>query len=542
MPSTVRERLARIPELGPRSAAIGPVRSSWILHLLGLAVVAAVLVLLARGQWFFYDEWDLLDDAREWALLGSHNGHLSLGLALVTTVLKKFVGLHSYWPYLLVTIAVHLALVHLLWRLLWRSGAHAVVALLLPLVFGVLGAGAENIFWAFQTGFIAPLAFGVGAVLIVDRAVLDRRSLVAVILLLAAGLSFASTAIPVIGAVLLLVLARHGWRPAAVIAAVIGVPYLAWRVAFASGGGDGYGVANLGNLLVGVPDYVVRGLVDSIAKVGPFAPIAGALFLLIAVCVIWTATRGRARTLPVAYFLAAGGLVFSVLTAFSRVNLGPESASAGRYVYVYAALFLPIIAIGASWVARRGWVGYAAAGLVMLMLGGYNALTLAGAARDQAALEQTTRAMVNAAIVYGQEHEVDPDARPLPILAPTLSFAELERFVESGEIEVGPVDDAAALSVAVNLELRSEPEPSAVCSSGPVDTLVLEPSASRGVVVAEGAAGSYTVVVSEGWVVSSYTRVDLVEGGQQLVGFDDARIVITAPEPVLCAAEPDPAR
>jgi hypothetical protein len=56
-------------------------------------------------------------------------------------------------------------------------------------------------------------------------------------------------------------------------------------------------------------------------------------------------------------------------TAVGRVaDYGVESASQPRYIYVAAALFLPLVALGAQALTRR-WVGFAAAPLILLAIG-----------------------------------------------------------------------------------------------------------------------------------------------------------------------------
>lgn len=501
-----------------------------VVHLVSLVAIAAVYVVLARDQWFFYDEWDLLRPGNEWNLLAPHNGHLSLGLALVMAVVKSMVGLHAYWPYLAVTIGFHLAIVHLLWRLMNRVGVQPLIALLLSLVFAFLAPGAENTLWAFQTGFIAPLAFGLGAFLIIDRST-SRSSLVQAAALLAAGLLFSSTAIPLLVAALAFVWVRGRRLAAIVIALAIGIPYLVWRLVFVGRQAtDSVAASGPGDLLVAVPQYIVRGLVDGIASIGPFAPVAGALLVVLAIWLLRRAARTAFAATPVWSFLILGLAVFALLTAVSRVGLGPESASAGRYVYVEAVLAFPAIGVALSAAAtRRAALGAVAVGLVVLV--GYNGVGLAVAARSQGGLEQFTREAVSAAVAVGGH--ADAAAVPLPIVAPTLTMGEIRSFVASGAFTPTAFDSTARLSAEVGLTLtaRRIAAPGALtdCVPDAEGGFQLPAGASHQVLLNADTATPVTVTVTQAGVSSAFTRIVLDPGAQQLIGFEDADIRLSVP-------------
>jgi len=71
--------------------------------------------------------------------------------------------------------------------------------------------------------------------------------------------------------------------------------------------------------------------------------------------------------------LVGSALAFALLTAFGRAEgnniwVGLHTAASGRYIYVVAALFLPVIALGAELLARR-WIVLGAVPLVLLAIG-----------------------------------------------------------------------------------------------------------------------------------------------------------------------------
>ena len=80
----------------------------------------------------------------------------------------EIVELRSYLPYLAQVIALHLAAVTGAYVLMRRRvGPFAATLLALPLL--LLGAGAENLFWAFQTGFVGSVAFGIWALVLIEQ-------------------------------------------------------------------------------------------------------------------------------------------------------------------------------------------------------------------------------------------------------------------------------------------------------------------------------------------------------------------------------------
>ena len=96
-----------------------------------LALVAIViLVWLSRGMTFYHDEYTfiLLRDLSIRGIFAPHNEHLSATLVILYRVLLGTVGMVSYWPYLGVTFALHVAVAGIVYvvvrreaPLAWRS-------------------------------------------------------------------------------------------------------------------------------------------------------------------------------------------------------------------------------------------------------------------------------------------------------------------------------------------------------------------------------------------------------------------------------------
>lgn len=299
-------------------------------------VVAAgalvVLVWLGRDMTFYHDEYAflLLRDLSWDGLLTPHNEHLSATLVLLYRVLVGTVGTVSYWPYLGVTFALHVVVAGIAYVVVrreaagvWALGALAVVLL--------LGSGGDDILWAFQSGTIGAVAAGMAAVVVAPR----RPALAAVLLTLALATSGAGLAF-LAGTGLHLVLSRPRALPWLLVPTVL---YLGWLIVFGV-----WGIAP--PRFAGLPEYVLSGLAASAAgAVGSTSMVVGQTVLLALVFGL-----GRARAVPpVVLALLASGVAFFTVAGLARAQLGPEQATASRYVYIVAP---SIIIAGAVLLAR----------------------------------------------------------------------------------------------------------------------------------------------------------------------------------------------
>src|SRR5690349_7580163 len=196
---------------------------------IALVVVAlVVLVWLGRDMTFYHDEFAflLLRDLSVNGLFAPHNEHLSATLVFLYRVLDMTVGMSTYWPYLAVTFALHVAVASIVYVVVrreagagWALGAMAVVLM--------LGSGGDDILWAFQSATIGAVAAGMAAVLVAPR----RPALAAILLTIAMATSGASLAF-FLGTALHLLVTRP--RALAWLLLPLGL-YVAWYALFATG-------------------------------------------------------------------------------------------------------------------------------------------------------------------------------------------------------------------------------------------------------------------------------------------------------------------
>ena len=244
------------------------------LHVASLVVGFVGVVLVNRDQWFFGDEWAFLGPRGvlhgEPGLFAPHNEHWSTVPVLVYRALYSLFGVRSYLPYVVVLAVVHVAVAHLLWRVMRRSGVDVWVATALCVLFLFLGAGAENILWAFQIGFIGSVACGLGALLLLDRDTAfdwpPGRREVAVWAVLVLGLMCSGIGVPMVAVAAVAVLLRRGFgraglRRAALVVSVPGAVYLAWLVL---AGRDGIGDRSVD--LSKLPAYLGAGVSNAFSS------------------------------------------------------------------------------------------------------------------------------------------------------------------------------------------------------------------------------------------------------------------------------------
>ena len=424
------------------------------LHAASLAGASVLILWSNRRQWFFGDEWEFFANRLEGGgrvLFAPHNEHWSTVPILVYRALYEAAGLRTYVPYVAVLLVCHLAVVHLVWRLLRRTGTPPLVASALAAVLAVLGSGSENLLWAFQIGFVASVALGLVHVLLVDHGGrFGRRDVlgwaVAVVALACSGIAVTMAAISG-----LVVLLRRSLKDAVLTVVPPGAVYLLWLAWIGHEGLRDQG--SLLDRLLDVPSYLWTGLSNALERAGG---IPGAGPVLVVLLLVWLvrqeAVRSPGAAVPTA--MAAGaGLLFAVI-GMGRSNQGVEQATSSRYVYIAMALLLPAIGRALSTGGLRApsrQVAVAALLGLVLLQGLDDLRTNAAAEGDR---ERQVRAQVMAAdgLVASGAALVGP--QPEPRYTPDLTVDLLRRLREEGALPTGvEVTEADRLAAATQLQL-----------------------------------------------------------------------------------------
>ena len=388
------------------------------------AVIAcAALFLLTRSYTFYFDEWTFITDAPGWTLRSyfePHNEHPVMLLKLLYAALLNTAGLRSYLPYMASLWIAHAANVILLFELV-RRRCGDIVAVAAALILLVLGTGWEDLLWAFQAGWLASTAFGLGAML-----ALERRPAIAAVLL-TVSLSFAGTGIVfavAIGVQLLLTPSRRRdllWFVPPALA------LLAWYAAFGRFGQHPNPQPTAANLLID-PLYTLWGLSQGAAGiVGAAGWIGYAALAIAAVALGWHWRRHGVD--PFTAGIAAGLLAFFLIAGLTRAQLGWQQSGASRYVYVAAMLWLILLAEAARDAPWRGTLRPLIAACIFLACFNGAVVLFEYAAAKTLQMERAT-ADLQALAAMRHDPCLDPQSDADVLIMPGVPAADYYRAVD----------------------------------------------------------------------------------------------------------------
>jgi hypothetical protein len=390
-------------------------RSAAIFIALALGAFA-VLSWLGLGLTFFSDEWafiegrSLADPATWWA---PHNEHWSTIPVIIYRAIMELAGLRTYVPYLAVVHVLHVACCAAVFVLVRRRvGPYA--ALGTSIVALLLGAGFENLFWGFQTGFVGSTAAGLWALVALDDPPTPARR-IALGALLLGGLACSGIGLVFLLIAGLVLLGRPAWRMSW---AAVAIPAAAFGLWFVTVGQSGVGVhrSPLGpDLVAAVPVFVIGGFANAAGSALGVGPVLGGVAAAAAVAMAaWGAVKAR-HDLPLVALACALGLAFQyALIAVARAGVTEGQVNYSRYTYMAALLFIVIVADVAAGMrlprARRPRIAVAVAAVVALELSlVWNVRLLVEGRQLFAERAMMTRALVTVALDPGLADKLDAD-------------------------------------------------------------------------------------------------------------------------------------
>jgi hypothetical protein len=375
----------------------------------------AILVWMGRGLSFYSDEWYYIDgrslfDPATW--FPPHGEHWTTIPIIVYRLLMELVGLRTYMPYLALLVALHVLVAFGVFVLLrrWTGPLPALAGGTLILFFG---SGFENIFWAFQIGFVATVGAGLLMIWLLDHPATAGRA-AAILGLLVLSLATTGLGLVFLAIVGLWMLLTPGWRRWLPTLALPAAVYAAWFVAVGhSGTGSQRNPFTLDQLLL-TPGFVAEGIAHSIGSITGLPPIlAGVVAVALLLGLIVALIRHHAIPVPTI------ALAFGVVLQYALIGLNRAGIFAGQsdYTrYTYLGGILTLLAIGAmagtlrvpSAPAARRAIIFAA--VVILVPAAILNLRLLVAGRDLFAVRaEFTRALIADALAPQLPPDVDPD-------------------------------------------------------------------------------------------------------------------------------------
>ncbi len=412
--------------------------------IVGIAAIAAASLLLhvGRGTTWFYDEWSWILTRRTGSLddyLANHNGHLNLIPVVVYKAMWSVFGLTDYTAFRVLAVVVHVGTCALLFVYL-RRRAQIWFAVSATVVVLFLGYAFQDLLWPFQIQYLGAVAFGLLALLLLDRH--DRIGDVGASVALAASVACSGVGLPFVGAVTIeLLLRRKTWTKLWVPLA----PLMLWGIWYLQ-----YGQSQVkGSNLHLVPENAAQmGSAAVGAVVGIAMDDAHVLFALLALVVVVVVALER-RISPRFAAVLALALGYWVLTALSRAQYDDPGAS--RYLYP-GAVFV-ILVLGELVPRLRvpfGRVGAAIAVVVLLAVVAVSVHGNVEQLRDGAAGLRDASSYVKAelrAVELARDH-VDPGFRPDPVRAPQIEAAGY----------LAAVDDLGSPAASLQELRRQSPE------------------------------------------------------------------------------------
>lgn len=430
-----------------------------VAHAASLLAGFVVLLYANRGQWFWGDEWAFLGHRglrhADLSLWVPHSEHWSTGPILIYRGLYTVFGVRTYIPYIVVLLLIHLAVAHLLWQVMRQAGIDLAVATGLAAIYVLLGAGYENILWAFQIGFVGSVAFGLGAVLLANHdGPFDRRDMAAWALAVA-GLMFSGIGVTMVAVVTATVWLRRGIRDAALTAVVPAVVYLVWLALVGRQGLDAQ--PHTLDSVFAYPDYIWTGLRSAVDQTTGLPGIGPLIVLGLAAWLVRRSDDAAGRTAST-YAGALGVLLLFSVIAVGRSALGVQQSEASRYTYIAIALALPAFGLvlhefAADHTARRGAILF-----LLVLIGIHNGGVLRDQSRRQADTEKRFRTSVVAAAALASEPgQILLNDRIDPVFNPDLVVDDLRRLALDAKLPAIAVSPADRLTAATVLQYSVGP-------------------------------------------------------------------------------------
>ena len=228
-----------------------------------LAAASATLLLVWQSRLtFFIDDWDLLLGRRGFnahVFLDPHNEHIIIAPTAIYKAIQATLGMDSLLPYAVVATAAFIASAILLFVYLRpRTGDWLALAGTALVLF--LGAAYEDLLTPFQVGYFGSMAFGLGALLVLERRGRAADAWTCVLLVL--SLTFSELGVPfIIGVAVLIALDRGPWRRAYVVAIPL-VLYAIWYLGWGHTAVSHFSFHNVANS----PAYALDGFASSVGS------------------------------------------------------------------------------------------------------------------------------------------------------------------------------------------------------------------------------------------------------------------------------------
>jgi hypothetical protein len=396
----------------------------------GVAISVVVWVAVGRHQWFVADDWAFLVTRERMRILSGYDdmllapqdGHWMTPAILVFRVLRWSTGYRSYWPYLAVLLASHLAIVLCVRSICLRLRVNPWTATLICGVLLVFGSGWENILFAVQITYNFTLLGFLAQILLTDHdGPVDRRDVIGSGLAVIGTMSSGFGPFFILGIAVFLGL-RKRWAAMAVAVLPQGLAYAWWWFVW----GDDAAADKAGRAYHLAPRFALDGLLHTFQGLVVSPWLAGGAGVLALTMLVWRRIDWPRRQMMVT--LAVTAVVMYLGIGVERAAIGLESAVQSRYMYMAAMLVAPILALGLDQAVRFAPWAIWLPRLLLVVAIGQNIHELRGQGGDWARESRDEQRIASLLAGYDRTAEADHLIRPLPN-SPDISVGDIPELV-----------------------------------------------------------------------------------------------------------------
>jgi hypothetical protein len=314
----------------------------WVTFAAMAVAAAAWLFHQGHGLTFFWDEWGPVLDSRSSldSVFQPHNGHIVVFLTLAYKAFLPLFGITDYSAY--------------------RRRIGPIAALAPAAILLFLGVAAEDLLWGFQIGFIASIATGLAALMLIERSSIKSGLFACFLLVLSVG--FSEIGLSFLIAILFVLIAdRSRWNRIWIGAIPTGL-YGLWYAQYDRGQTE----ITFSNV-IHAPSYIA-GEIEG-ASTGIFG-LGGGWSEIFSVVIVYfvvkrLVTKSEKNRLLWALVLGLGAFWLPV----ALIRGSEASPASSRYIYVGGAIMMLIVLeLMSGWkVEMRGMIilGLATAAIVV---------------------------------------------------------------------------------------------------------------------------------------------------------------------------------
>ena len=308
-----------------------------------------------RDDWFTYGDWHLLAGPVTQDIWTPIEQHWSTVPALLYGCYFRVFGL-EYFPFLATGVALHIAVVVLVWRVMVRARVRPWAAALAAAPLVLFGPGYISLLFPIQIAQNLSLVFGLGQLRLADHdGKIGRRDWLG---LAAGALGLMSSGIMplLVFATGLATLIRRGWRAAAFHTAPLAAMYLAWFWIADPLQQDLWYKAKAYSPAAHW-DFIESGLTSSLGALCGSGWVAAFLVGFVIAGLVLRLSREsvwpRVTEIAAQLALLVSAPLYLAVVGYQRSRGGPEYAELGHHLYNTLVFTIPVVGVAADELVRR---------------------------------------------------------------------------------------------------------------------------------------------------------------------------------------------